>query len=503
MATPRRNILANLVGGGWVAALTLVITPLQINLLGLEAYGLVGFIATLQIVFGICDFGLSSTVTRELASDRSPGATGSRALVRTATSVYWALTLLVGVTLIWAAKPLAGAWFKSGGLERTVLEQGLEAVAVFLCLRWPVALYTGILGGLQRMDLLNLVKASSISLRLLGGIGVLLVWRDVAVFLLWTSISAVVEVLLYFSACRRAFPGMDLRPGFSWAALRSVWVFSLSMNAIAILTALITQIDRLMVSKMLPLESLGLYSLSYTTASAVLLVLSSVSAAMLPAFAEAAGLLERDTLLRRYDQANRVILLAAGVVAFPLLFFGEPILAAWIGHDSASRAWQPLALLAGGFWFGAAVSNAYSVAVAHRRTDLLLLVSGTSLLPYAAVLYFAIGSAGPAGAAGANMSLNLVYLLVLLPLVHKHVLGLGAVHWFLRTMLPVLALGTMTFGLARGIAGWLGLRGDMVMLAALLAAAVGYGTLGFRLLGDDLRLNLRQLITRAGFVGAP
>ena len=39
MSTLKRNISSNLAGGAWVAALTLIITPLQINLLGVSAIG--------------------------------------------------------------------------------------------------------------------------------------------------------------------------------------------------------------------------------------------------------------------------------------------------------------------------------------------------------------------------------------------------------------------------------------------------------------------------------
>jgi len=40
---PRQNgnIFSNLAGGAWVAALTLAITPIQINLLGVEAFELI------------------------------------------------------------------------------------------------------------------------------------------------------------------------------------------------------------------------------------------------------------------------------------------------------------------------------------------------------------------------------------------------------------------------------------------------------------------------------
>ena len=39
VSTLKHNIFSNLAGGAWVAALTLIITPLQINLLGVSAIG--------------------------------------------------------------------------------------------------------------------------------------------------------------------------------------------------------------------------------------------------------------------------------------------------------------------------------------------------------------------------------------------------------------------------------------------------------------------------------
>jgi hypothetical protein len=41
VSTLKRNIFSNLAGGAWVAVLTLAITPIQINLLGVEAFGLI------------------------------------------------------------------------------------------------------------------------------------------------------------------------------------------------------------------------------------------------------------------------------------------------------------------------------------------------------------------------------------------------------------------------------------------------------------------------------
>ncbi|MDE2320337.1 MAG: hypothetical protein KGL31_00215 [candidate division NC10 bacterium] len=45
----KRNIVANTLGKGWSMLMGLVFVPLYIKFLGMEAYGLIGFFATLQI----------------------------------------------------------------------------------------------------------------------------------------------------------------------------------------------------------------------------------------------------------------------------------------------------------------------------------------------------------------------------------------------------------------------------------------------------------------------
>jgi hypothetical protein len=65
--------------------MTLVITPVQVNLLGIEAYGLLGF-TTLQLLFHRLDFGLPSRLTWELAADHSPDSEQSQSKVHSCRS---------------------------------------------------------------------------------------------------------------------------------------------------------------------------------------------------------------------------------------------------------------------------------------------------------------------------------------------------------------------------------------------------------------------------------
>jgi O-antigen/teichoic acid export membrane protein len=65
-----RNIVANFASQGYLAALNLALLPFYVAYMGAEAYGLIGFFATLQAWFMLLDFGLSQTLVREAARYR-------------------------------------------------------------------------------------------------------------------------------------------------------------------------------------------------------------------------------------------------------------------------------------------------------------------------------------------------------------------------------------------------------------------------------------------------
>jgi O-antigen/teichoic acid export membrane protein len=260
------------------------------------------------------------------------------------------------------------------------------------------------------------------------------------------------------------------------------------MAVFALLSVMLTQLDRLMKSKLLPLEQLGYYSLAYTAATGVSLVISSLSTALMPAFAASHGTGEREVLVARYHKANQVMLYATGLVLFALVFFGRSLLEFWVTPAAAAGAWLPLALLACGFWFSAAVSNAYTVSIASRRARGPLVITIATGILYAPLMYVLISRWGIAGAAFAWMILNLSYIAAYIPFVHGRILNIPVAPWFTRLLLPFVLLGCATFGLARAVS-FLSFpdASAAVQVLVLAVAAAAYVGLGFLLLGPQLK----------------
>lgn len=493
MSLVKRNILANLIGGALLTALTVIITPLQINILGLAAYGIVGFISTLQIAFTAFDLGLSSTITRELAIDKSKNKEGSTRLLQTASTVFWVVAALIGGLIALLSGQIAQHWFTSQSVDTALIEQSLKVIALYLALRWPVSLYTGVLIGLQRMDVLNAVKVVTAALRLIGGVFVLLHWRTLNAFLIWTAINALIEVVSFWLICRWVHPALPWLPGISLPDLQRVWRFSLTMNGLAIMTILVVQADRLLVSKLLPLESLGAYTLAYTAAAIIPALIGAISTAVLPHLAEAYGASDRNILVRRYDTASRFMMFVIGMVTGCFVFFGEHLLALWVNPDAAAAAAMPLALLAVGFFGSAAASNAYQLTVASSRANIALRISVLTALPYAAALYLLISWLGIAGAALAWLLLNLGYVVFLVPQVHREILRTPVTPYLLKILLPFGLLACCTFGLARMVVDTLPLVSP-AGIAIFASTLVVYTLLGYLLLGPELRHSVRSFL---------
>ena len=67
MPSIKKSFTANVVGKIWTTLMSFAFLPYYIKLIGFEAYGLVGVYSTLLALSNIFDFGLGSSMTREMA----------------------------------------------------------------------------------------------------------------------------------------------------------------------------------------------------------------------------------------------------------------------------------------------------------------------------------------------------------------------------------------------------------------------------------------------------
>ena len=254
------NVVANLFGKVWAVAMSFVSVPFVIKYLGIEAYGLIGFYVSLAILSSALDLGLSTTLNRELArlAPKSGSTLSARNLVRTLEYLYWGAGLLVGGTVVVSARWIARSWVNTKGLSVDTVTEAIVLQGVVLALRWPVPLYSGGLMGLQKQVAVNLLNAAFATAQW-GGAVFVLGWLSptIEAFFWWHLTIAAVQSIVFARCLWGAIPLSGHHPRFSREWLTVTWRFAAGMSGITVGAILMGQVDKLVLSRLLPLADFG------------------------------------------------------------------------------------------------------------------------------------------------------------------------------------------------------------------------------------------------------
>jgi len=495
----QRNIIANAIGGSWVALFSILVIPFQIRILGAVAYGLIGFMISLQILLTVLDLGLSKTVNREIASDITEGRKFSRELVQTATAIYLGITIFICLGLIFSANWLVTRWLRLETISASEAASAIRILAIWVVFYWPATLYNSILTGLQRLDVVNVVRVLTVTLVHGGGIVILLVHGGLQEFLIWITVTTCASTVTLILICLRFSPWMSVVPRFSAVVIKRVWRFSLDINIITVLAIIFTQLDRILIGRFLPLRILGYYSLAYTLAHGIAVIQGFLSSAMLPNLASIHARRSFEILRSNYSKYSQALVYVIALPALLLLFYGPEVLSIWATPEAMEVAGPTLRLLAAGFLLNAAMSAPYTVSVAIGYTRALLIVNIIAVLPYVVGLYYLILHLGILGAGISWVLLNLYFFTTLLPLTERRIFNRSPVSWVKHSFAPFLLIGVGLFLVGKTVLALTGLNTTLSVIIGGGVMTITYIFLGYRVLEPSVQGVIRSL---PGLIGA-
>jgi O-antigen/teichoic acid export membrane protein len=442
----QRNIVANVIGRIWGIVSAYVFIPLYLKFLGIEAYGLVGFYSTLLAVLAFADVGFTATINREMARlsvrEDSTGKMGN--LLRTYESTYFCISSALAV-IIWVLAPLiATHWLRSQVLQPREIAATIRLMGVAVTFQLPSGLYIGGLMGLQRQ-----VRANSIQIGwgVFRGLGaVLVLWLcspTIFAFALWQLISTALYCFIARLGLWRALPCSLGNPGphFEWRVFRDTWHYAAGMAGMAVVSTLLTQTDKLAVSKMLSLEMLGYYTLAGSVASVPLMLAGPIATAVFPRLT---GLVASDdckglTLL--YHRTSELVAVAVIPAGLTVAIFGGNLIFAWTGSAIIAQRAAPVAsLLLGGQLMQSVTIVPYYVALAHGNVRLILQICIVSVVLITPLLVLLILKYGIVGAGFSWLLMNLCTVPPYMYFLHRRFLPGELQKWVLRDVLrPLLA----------------------------------------------------------------
>jgi O-antigen/teichoic acid export membrane protein len=444
MNTLRKNTVANYGGRAWSVVSIYLFVPLYLKLLGTEAFGLVGFYSTLLGVLALADLGLTATLGREMARlevhEDSAGEMGD--LLRTYESIYLGLALALSAAIWFAAPYIAGRWLQASTLPPAQIASAIRLMGIAIMLQLLAHLYLGGLFGLQKQILANSFLIGWGILRGAGGVLVLwLVSPTILAFSFWQLFSNAVYCLAVRSRTWRALPARGGRPGIKGAVLSNTWAYALGVAGMSLLSTIQKQTDKLAVSKLMPLEIFGYYTLAGSLAMAPIALAGPIAAAVFPRMTGLISIADRGSLKRLYHRACALVSVAVLPAGLTLTAYSGPFLLAWTGSAAAvEKAGWVAAFLLGGSIVQAISIMPYNLALAHGNVSLNLRFLIVSVILITPLSIFLIARYGIIGGGISWLVMNLCILPPYMVILHRRFLPGELKTWILRDVgQPLLA----------------------------------------------------------------
>lgn len=373
------DLAANFVTALWVGVLTLVFTPVYVHYLGVEAYGLIGLLAALQNSLGLLDLSLGQMLSRELARFTGGGisAASARNLVRTIETIAAGLAVLVVLALTVLSGVIAAAWLKPQSLTAAEIAPVVPLMGVIVALRVLEGLYRGAVVGIGQQVWLNAITAGCVTLKAFGALVLFLtVSRGIGVFFTWQALVSALNVGLLIALLYAHLPGDGLAGHFSRDELRRISAFGGGLLVLSLLAMALSQTDKLLLSKLLPLPIYGAYTLSATLAAAPHLFASPVLQASQPRFARSLAQHDVPLLSSLFHASSQLMTVLLGSAVAMLVFFARDVLDLWLDNrELAGRVEGIVKLLTLGNLFYALVWLPNSLQMAYGTTALIVRTS--------------------------------------------------------------------------------------------------------------------------------
>jgi len=428
----KKNTITNFLEVGYTTIIGIVMLPLYLQYLGEESFGLIGFFAVLQAWMQLLDMGMSPMLSRQAASARGHNIDfiELKKLVRSLEIIFFIIALIVVLSILVSSDWIANYWLKVELLSLTEVAFCITLMGIIIGLRFFSSLYSSGIMGMENQVLLNIV---TIVLTTLKFVGVLLllhfVTQEIVDFFIYQLILSMIELAVLSVMFYRLIPTKDkVGIGFFWDTLKPILPFATGITYVTVIWVFLTQIDKVILSKVLTLSEYGYFALVTVIAAGISQISGPISHAILPrmTYLLSQGK-EKDmlTLYRKSTQFMAVIILPlSGMIAV----FSTELLFAWTGDMKAAEWAGPIL-----FWFVlgngilAIVAFQYYLQFAHGKLRMHVIYNSVFASIEIPVMIYVAFEYGAMGVAKTWFVFMLISFIIWTPIVHNKFAP--GIHW--------------------------------------------------------------------------
>lgn len=326
-----KNILANYFGKFWSVISNFLFIPLYINLLGFDSYVVVTFSLVIAGFIIILDSGLSATLLREFARiDRSTAE--KKKTFETLETIYIIIVLLILVTTFLSAEYISTMFFTDSNFSISQLSFFCKLMGIDIAFQMLFRFYLGGFYGFEKQVKANLIQFLWSLFR--NGIVLIALYfkPDLTMFFTWQfSVTIVFCVLVRFLLMKELDGKTSSRFRFRIrkSELKRVGRFSAGIFLIGFVGAINTQLDKLVIGKMISVTELANYTIAATIGMGIIGLLRPISLALLPRFTLLYSSGKKEEALNIFSLTNTIVSIIVFSFVANIALFSEELLWVW------------------------------------------------------------------------------------------------------------------------------------------------------------------------------
>jgi O-antigen/teichoic acid export membrane protein len=437
----RNNILSNYFGNGWITVMSLIFPPLYIKLLGIEAYGFIGFFTTIQILLSIFDGGISTSLHRQISEITlsNKNINFIRDLLKTTELIYWFIGILIGLSIIFMAPYLSQNWLSSNSISTESISNVLMLSGFIMVAQWPSMIYKQSLMAMKKQVVANVIHSVFISLRGITAIVVLMtISKTIYALFVCFFIAELIHTLVLMRIVWKSIPGSKAK--FNKTLLINDLRFSSSLMLISAINLTLSQLDKIILSKYISLEEFGYYTLASFIAFSIYRIFTPIVAGVNPKLIHLVKNNDKPHLILFYHKSCQLISVFLFPLALTIAFFSHEILFVWTQNiEVANNTHLIVTILILSCTFNALGNMPYKLMLAYKWTSLVVYMSIFSALFYMPIFYYFAVPYGMFGVAMAWLSYNCLNQIIGIYFMHKRLIITEKWKWlFYDVSIPLL-----------------------------------------------------------------
>lgn len=393
-----RGSLWNLAGSVLPILTSLISTPIVLRCLGSESYGVMILIGLVPGYLSFADFGMGVASTR-FGSEACGRADSARER-----EVIWTAALVAVCSALVFAVPMFtfSDWIMQAAQVPSHLLPSASIALRLSSISFVVGIIASVLNtptlARLRMDLATLATAAPKVILALAAPAVLLMGGGLLGAVSTGVFAAILGLVLTSLFSSHQLEGF-FRVRVNTALLKPLITFGGAWVVAGIAAALLLNVEKLILVRLVSVQSLAFYSIASTFASLATLFSLGMTSSLIPAFSRLAGAEKWPAFETLFRRTTRI----TGVAVLPSLMLlcvsARPIFSIWAGPEFGQHSTPVAYVLIAGLFFNLTAFIPHSTILARGRSELFARLYWVELPLYVLLACLLTSALGILGAA--------------------------------------------------------------------------------------------------------